>query len=493
MKASDMRDYQMFIDGVFRDASDGRTLESVHPWTGDAWARIPRGDRADADAAIGAAHAALRGPWRDLSASARGALLRKVGDLLARDAERLAEIEVNDNGKLLIEMQAQMRYLPEVYYYFAGLADKVEGSVPPIGRPGHFAYTRLEPVGVVAAITPWNSPLMLAASKIAPALAAGCTVVHKPSEHSSASALEVARLFDEAGFPPGVINVVTGLGNEVGDALVRDPRVARISFTGGTDSGKAVNQIAAARLARCDLELGGKSPNIVFADADLDAAASGVVSGIFAASGQSCLAGSRLLVQDSIHDAFLDRLLAIAAGAVVGDPMDSTTQIGPVTTEAQFAKVLDYIAIAKGEGARCVTGGERLDRPGWFVRPTIFADVTNAMRIAREEVFGPVLSVIRFRDEQDALRIANDSDFGLAAGVWTSDMGTAFRMSERLQAGTVWINNYRMLSVMMPFGGYKDSGTGRENGLEAIRANLETKSVFLNHSAAVANPFVMKL
>jgi (Z)-2-((N-methylformamido)methylene)-5-hydroxybutyrolactone dehydrogenase len=488
-----MIEYQMFIDGGFRQAADLRVIETVEPWTEQAWATIPAGTREDANTAVAAAHAALSGPWRQLSASSRGAMLRKLADLIAANVELLARTEVRDNGKLLTEMRAQMSYLPEIYYYFAGLADKVEGTVPPVGRPGNFAYTRLEPVGVVAAITPWNSPLLLAASKIAPALAAGCTVVHKPSEHSSASALEFARLVQEAGFPAGVFNVVTGLGPEVGDALVRHPKVARISFTGGTSAGKAINQIAAARLARCDLELGGKSPNIVFDDADLDAAVNGVIAGIFAASGQSCLAGSRLLVQDSIHDEFVDRLVRIASTAVVGEPFEPETQIGPVTTEAQFAKVLEYIEIAHSEGARCVLGGSRLDRIGWFVQPTIFDDVTNDMRIAREEVFGPVLSVICFRDEEEALRIANDCDFGLAAGVWTGNMGRAFRMSEGLQAGTVWINNYRMLSVMMPFGGFKDSGTGRENGLDAIRANLEVKSVYINHSAPVSNPFVMKL
>jgi len=488
-----MENYRMFINGAFCEAAGKETLDSFQPWSGEAWARIPRGQAADANAAVEAAHAALSGPWGALSPSARGALLRRLADLLAGEAQHLAEIEVRDNGKILAEMRAQMGYLPEVYYYFAGLADKVEGTAPPIGRPGYFAYTRLEPVGVVAAITPWNSPLLLAASKIAPALAAGCTVVHKPSEFSSASALEFARIVEAAGFPAGVFNVVTGYGAEVGDALVHHPKVARISFTGGSQAGKAINQIAAARLIRCDLELGGKSPNIVFDDADLDMAANGVISGIFAASGQSCLAGSRLLVQDSIHDAFVEKLLKIARQAVVGNPLDEGTQIGPVTTEQQFSKVLDYIRIAKEGGATCVLGGERIDRPGWFVQPTIFTDVTNDMRIAREEVFGPVLSVIRFKDEEDALRIANDCDFGLAAGIWTRDFGKAFRMSERLEAGTVWVNSYRMLSCQMPFGGYKESGTGRENGMEAIRANLEVKSVFLNHSAVVGNPFVMKL
>jgi (Z)-2-((N-methylformamido)methylene)-5-hydroxybutyrolactone dehydrogenase len=488
-----VKNYQMFIGGEFVDAAGGATLETLEPWSGKAWANIPRGGSDDATRAVEAAHAALTGPWAGLPASARGALLRKLADLLVHAAGDLAEIEVRDNGKLLTEMRAQTGYLPEIYYYFAGLADKIEGRVPPVGRPGVFGYTRLEPVGVVLAITPWNSPLLLAAAKIAPALAAGCTVVHKPSEHSSASALEFARLVKQAGFPDGVFNVVTGLGNEVGASLVANPKVARISFTGGGGAGRAINQIAAARFARCDLELGGKSPNIVFDDADLEAAANGAVSGIFAASGQSCIAGSRLLVQESIHDAFVERLLDIAGNAVVGDPMEPATQIGPVTTAEQFSKVLDYIDIAKGEGANCVLGGEKLDRAGWFVKPTIFTGVDNGMRIAREEVFGPILSIIKFKDEADALRIANDTDFGLAAGVWTKDFGRAFRMSEKLQAGTVWVNSYRMLSVTMPFGGMKESGTGRENGMDAIMANLEPKSVFLNHSAPIANPFVMKL
>ncbi|XYJ91411.1 Acyl-CoA reductase [Cupriavidus necator] len=420
-------------------------------------------------------------------------MLRKLGDLIARDAERLAEFEVQDNGKLLAEMSAQLRYLPQWFYYFGGLADKVEGTVIPLDKTGYFNYTRREPLGVVAAITPWNSPLMLLAWKIAPALAAGCTVVVKPSEFTSVSALELALLFEEAGFPAGVFNVVTGFGAEVGAPLVTHPMVRKVTFTGSDATGRAINQQCAAQFEHVSLELGGKSPNIVFSDANLDDAVNGAVSGIFAASGQTCIAGSRLLLQEDIHDVFVEKLLALASTAKLGNPMNASTQVGPITTPAQYEKVLSYIQIAQDEGAQLLLGGKPAScGDGWFVEPTIFARVSPEMRIAQEEVFGPVLSILKFRDEAEAIAIANDSCYGLGAGVWTSDIGRAFRMSEKIQAGTVWVNTYRAVSFMSPFGGYKDSGLGRENGIAAIESYLQTKSVWINTGAATGNPFTIR-
>jgi len=489
-----MKQYQMFIDGTFVNASDGRWFETQNPYTGKAWAEVARGTAADIDRAVQAADQAFRtGPWPEMTATQRGALLRKLGDLIARDAERLAEFEVQDNGKLLAEMSAQLRYLPQWFYYFGGLADKVEGTVIPLDKTGYFNYTRREPLGVVAAITPWNSPLMLLAWKIAPALAAGCTVVVKPSEFTSVSALELALLFEEAGFPAGVFNVVTGFGAEVGAPLVTHPMVRKVTFTGSDATGRAINQQCAAQFKHVSLELGGKSPNIVFSDANLDDAVNGAVSGIFAASGQTCIAGSRLLLQEDIHDVFVEKLLALASTAKLGNPMNASTQVGPITTPAQYEKVLSYIQIAQDEGAQLLLGGKPAScGDGWFVEPTIFARVSPEMRIAQEEVFGPVLSILKFRDEAEAIAIANDSCYGLGAGVWTSDIGRAFRMSEKIQAGTVWVNTYRAVSFMSPFGGYKDSGLGRENGIAAIESYLQTKSVWINTGAATGNPFTIR-
>jgi aldehyde dehydrogenase (NAD+) len=487
----------MYIDGRFVDAADGKWFDSYNPFTGKVWAQIAQGGAEDADRAAKAAHRALTsGPWPQMTASQRGLLLHKLGDLVARDAKRLAEIEVRDNGKLIAEMQGQLNYVPNWYYYFGGLADKVQGAVIPLDKKGYFNFTRHEPVGVVVAITAWNSPLLLAAWKVAPALAAGCTVIIKPSEFTSASALEFVKLVEEAGFPPGVVNVVTGFGREVGNALVTHPQVAKIAFTGSDATGRAINEAAARSFKRVTLELGGKSPNIVFADAKLEDAVNGAVSGIFAATGQTCIAGSRLLLQESVHDQFMDKLLALAKTARMGDPMSLETQVGPITTRPQYDKVLGYIDIAKQEGAQLALGGGPARRPecgdGWFVEPTVFTGVNNSMRIAQEEVFGPVLSVIKFKDEEEATAIANDVRFGLGAGVWTSDIGRAIRMSERIQAGTVWVNTYRAVSYMSPFGGYKDSGLGRENGMDAIREYLQVKSVWINTGAATANPFVMR-
>ncbi|CAN7771220.1 aldehyde dehydrogenase [Cupriavidus necator] len=488
-----MKSYQMFIDGEFVDAVDGRCFASQNPYTGDAWARVPCAGSEDVARAVDAADRAWReGPWGQMTATERGALLWKLGDLIARDAARLAETEVRDNGKLMAEMLAQVRYLTQWFRYFGGLADKIEGTVPPLDKPGYFQFTRNEPLGVVAAITPWNSPLMLLAWKVAPALAAGCTVVVKPSEFTSASTLELASLFLEAGFPRGVFNVITGFGAEAGASLVTDRRVRKVTFTGSDATGRLINQQCAAQFKHVSLELGGKSPNIVFDDADLDAAVAGAISGIFAASGQTCIAGSRLLLQENIHDVFVERLLATVANAQLGDPMLPTTQIGPITTPAQYDKVLSYIDIARQEGASCVLGGKPSDMGRLFVEPTVFTGVTPAMRIAQEEVFGPVLAVIRFKDESEAIEIANGTAYGLGAGVWTRDIGRAFRVSRQIEAGTVWVNTYRAVSFMSPFGGYKDSGIGRENGIGAIREYLQTKSVWINTEAPPANPFTIR-
>ena len=493
---SDIQRFQMYIGGAFCDPASGEWFESYNPYTGRVWAEIPRGSAADAERAVEAAYQAFTsGPWPGLNATQRGALLRRLGDLITERAQDLAEIEVRDNGKLLAEMAAQLRYLPQWYYYFGGLADKIEGAVIPIDKPDTFTFTRHEPLGVVVAITPWNSPLLLATWKLAPALAAGNTVILKPSEFTSASALEFIKLVEEAGFPPGVVNVVTGFGKEVGEPLVAHPKVAKVAFTGGEMSGQRVYETAASGLKKVSLELGGKSPNIVFDDAQLDNAVKGAIAGIFAATGQTCIAGSRLLVQESIHDAFVERLVAFAKTARMGDPMSLETQVGPVTTMPQFEKILGYLEVAKDEGALCVLGGAKAVRPecgeGWFIEPTIFTGVDNKMRIAQEEVFGPVLSVIPFRDEEEAVEIGNDVVYGLAAGVWTQSIRRAITMSERLQAGTIWVNTYRAVSYMAPFGGYKRSGLGRESGQQAIHEYLQTKSVWLNFAEEAPNPFVI--
>jgi aldehyde dehydrogenase (NAD+) len=491
-----MKKHQMLIAGEWVDPRSGEWFESVNPFTAAPWALIPRGSAADVECAVAAARTAYFGEWRKINASARGALLRKLADLIAADAERLAGIETTDNGKLIAEMRGQLNYIPQWFNYFGGLADKIEGRVIPIDKPGVFNFTREEPLGVIAAITPWNSPLMLAAWKLAPALAAGNTVVWKPSEFSSVSALAFGELIERAGFPPGVVNIVTGYGGEVGEPLITHRHVAKIAFTGGDRTGEHVYGLAAKGIKKITLELGGKSANIVFDDADIDDAVKGVVSGIFAATGQTCIAGSRALIQRTIHDEFIERLLALAKTARMGNPLEASTQVGPVTTKPQYEKVLDYIRIAKEEGAVCRLGGAPAERPecgtGWFVEPTVFTGVNPGMRIAKEEVFGPVLSVIPFDDEDEAVSIANDTIYGLAAGVWTTSMRRAISMSERLEAGTVWVNTYRAVSYMSPFGGYKRSGIGRENGMEAIREYLQTKSVWIDTAGNAPNPFVMR-
>lgn len=489
------RTYELYIAGSFVKPSGGEYFPSDNPYTGEIWANVARGTAEDVDVAVTAAKQALP-VWNRLKPAERGRLLMKVADLVESNAEQLAATEVRDNGKLYAEMLPQMRLVAEWFRYYGGLADKIEGATIPTGKPGMFTFTRHEPLGVVALITPWNSPLLLLTHKLSTALAAGNVAVIKPSEFASASTLEFVELFAQAGFPPGVVNVVTGFGNEAGAALVAHPSIAKVAFTGSEFGGQKINEAAAKDFKLTAFELGGKSPNIVFEDADLDAAVIGAIAGIFAASGQTCIAGSRLLLQRSIHDQFVKNLVQIAGEARIGDPMSAETNVGPVATAPQFAKVLQYIEIAKSEGAHCLLGGGAYTEPGKsggrLVQPTIFVNVHNGMRIAREEVFGPVLSIIPFDTEEQAFEIANDTPYGLAAGVWTSNIGRAVRAAERLQAGTVWVNTYRTGGASTPFGGYKRSGIGREGGIEAIKEWVHTKTVWICGTPDTHNPFVMR-
>jgi acyl-CoA reductase-like NAD-dependent aldehyde dehydrogenase len=489
-----METYPHWIDGAAHAGAADRWIESQDPYQGKNWARVARGTAVEAGLAVSAAKQAMTcGPWAQMSATQRGAVLWKIGDLILENLDRLAQIEVRDNGKIFAEMKGQLKFTADIWHYYAGLADKLQGAVIPIEKPDTLALTFREPVGVVVAITAWNSPLSFLAVKCAPALAAGCAVVVKPSEFSSASSLDFASLTKRAGLPDGVLNVVSGLGHEIGPALVEHPDVAMITFTGSDATGARIYEAAARNMKRVAMELGGKSPNIIFEDADLDAATAGAISGIFGAAGQMCTAGSRLLVQNSIKDEIIARLVEATRAIRVGDPMDPNTQMGPISNKPQFDKVIEYIQIAHQDGARCVAGGKPASGPGiqggQFVEPTIFADVTNNMRIAQEEVFGPILSVIAFEDEAEAISIANDVSFGLAAGVWTRDIGRMLRMCRALDVGTVWGNTYRSYSYMMPFGGRKRSGLGKEWGVEGIDDFLETKSVMIS-TATVSSSFV---
>lgn len=490
-----LRKLDMYIDGQWVAPASGQYFETVDPFTAQPWAEVARGGAYDADRAVRAAHRAFKeGPWRKMHPSERAKLIHRLGALIEKHADALAEVEVRDNGRLLAEMQHQIRYVPNWYYYYAGLADKIEGIVHPCDKPA-LSYTRSEPLGVCVAIVPWNAPLLLLSLKAAPALAAGNTLVLKPAEHTSATALKLMELVADAGFPPGVINVVTGFGKEVGEPLVTHPLTRHVGFTGSTSTGAHLYSLAAKDVKRVSLELGGKSPNIVFADADIENAVRGVVGGIFGATGQTCIAGSRLLVQRGIHDVFIEKLAAFTRTARVGDPRDARTQVGPIANRPQFEKVLSYVDIARQEGAELVMGGKRPEaaecQRGFFIEPTIFTGVDNGMRIAREEVFGPVLSTLVFDDPEEAVAIANDSEFGLAAGIWTRDMRLALRMTDALEAGSVWVNTYRDISYTTPFGGYKKSGIGRENGIEGIREYLQTKAVWLSTAEEIANPFVI--
>jgi aldehyde dehydrogenase (NAD+) len=471
----------------------GPTFAALDPFTGEAWAEVPECDAADVDRAVAAARGALSGEWGSLTAAQRGEAMQDLAAVLAEEAEKLALVESRGNGKLLRETSAQAASLPGYFRYFAGLADKIEGTTVPTAKPGHLLYTLREPVGVVAAVVAWNSPLLLLTWKLAPALAAGCPVVAKPSPFASVSTIALGECFERAGFPAGVFGVVTGSGAEVSEALVTHPGVDKVAFTGSTETGIAVGRAALGHLARLSLELGGKSAQLVFGDADLDAATQGLLAGVFAATGQTCVAGSRLLVQRPVAADLLERLRERASRILLGDPRAAATEMGPLANAAQLEKVSAMVERARGEGATVLCGGRVSEELGaLFYEPTILTDVTPEMEIAREEVFGPVLAVMTFDDEAEAVALANDSDYGLAAGIWSESVRRCHRVAAALHAGTVWINTYRVMAPYAPFGGLGMSGVGRENGIEAVREYTELKSVWtVTDPAAPRDPFTL--
>jgi len=493
---AELKKYQMYINGEWLAAQSGKTFESINPSDGKPWAVIPEADEADVDVAVKAAHRAFtEGPWSTMTATERGKLIHRLGDVLAEHSESLGHCETVDTGKLFKETRWQARYISDYFYYYAGLADKVSGETLPIDKPNMWTMTIREPLGVVAAVVPWNSQLFLVAVKIGPALAAGNTVVLKASEHASAPMLEFAKVFEEAGFPPGVFNVISGHGEPCGRALTTHPLVDRISFTGGSETARHVIRNSAENFAQVSLELGGKSPVVVFDDADLESATNGVLLSIFSASGQSCVAGSRLLLQESIHDEVLTRVAEKASKIRIGDPLDENSQMGPLATRAQLDNIDSMVADAIANGATLVHGGQQPAGmgDGWYYEPTVVACPDQRIGIVQRELFGPVVSALRFTDEAHALQLANDTRFGLAAGVFTADIGRALRITKGLRSGIVWVNTYRMVSPLAPFGGYKDSGYGRESGLEAIYDYTRPKTVWLNTSPApITDPFVMQ-
>jgi (Z)-2-((N-methylformamido)methylene)-5-hydroxybutyrolactone dehydrogenase len=481
--------FQHYVDGTYQPSESGRRFDSIDPARGQTWATVADGTAADVDLAVNAALRGLAGEWSKMDPSARGRLIHKLGDLIAADAERLAELETADNGRLLRDTIAQARYVPEWFYYYAGLADKSGGEVIPTQPDEVFVYTRRVPVGVVGMIVPWNAPLILLALKLPAALAAGCTVVVKPSEYASTAVTALGSLFENAGFPPGIFNVVNGQGPEVGAALVAHPGVSQVAFTGSTATGRLVAAAAGAGLKRTTLELGGKSAQIVFADADLDAAASGIIAGGFTSAGQSCYAGTRILVHEDVYEVLREKLVDLAASIRLGDPRDPSSEIGPIANKIQFLRVHEYLRAAVASGATVDYGEGPDESDGFFIRPTILSDVARSSPADREEIFGPVINLHKFQTDDEALAIANDSEYGLAAGVWTSDLRRAHLVANALHVGTVWINTYRVVSPKVPFGGMKDSGVGRENGAAAIAEFSEIKSVWVDLTGAVRPPF----
>ena len=488
---ADLKTWSMLINGEWCQASDGGQFETINPADGKPWALIPEATADDVDRAVrAAALAGEEGPWSRMTPTDRGKCLKKLAQLLADASEELGEIETRDTGKMFKETRWQARYIAEFFEFYGGAADKIAGDTLPIDKPDMFVFTRREPLGVIAAVVPWNSQLFLSAVKIGPALAAGNTIVLKASEHGSAAMLAFGKLIAEAGIPDGVINIVTGHGDPCGRTLTTHPLVARVAFTGGPQSAAHVIRNTAENFAEISLELGGKSPFIVFDDADLDSAVNGSIAGIFAAAGQSCVAGSRLYLHEDIADDFIARMTTIAEGIKLGDPMAEETQMGPLCTAAQLNHIETQVALAREEGGRIVTGGARADMAGLYFQPTIIDCPKQDMTIVDTELFGPVLSVLRFRTEEDVLAMANDTVHGLAAGIFTRDGARAMRMANRIKAGIVWLNTYRVISPIAEFGGMKTSGYGRESGLQAVYDYTRPKTVWMNLSEdPIGNPF----
>ena len=479
-RAPTVRNELLLIDGARVRSLSGKTFKSLNPATEQVIATIAEGNEHDVDRAVAAARRAFEGPWRTMRAAERGHILLKWAELLKQHADEIAALESLDAGKPISAVLRQdFPAAIDTLTYYAGWADKISGDVVST-RDDALTYTVREPVGVVAAIVPWNFPLMIGMWKLAPALACGCTVVMKPAELTSLSALRIGELALEAGLPKGVLNIVTGPGRVVGDALVNHPDVDKVTFTGSPGVGRGIMKGAAGNFKRVSLELGGKSANVIFDDANLEAAAKAAAAGIFFNAGQVCSAGSRVLVQEQAYDEVVERLVARAETLRIGDPADRATVLGPVISEKQIRSILDYVEIGKNEGAHLATGGERVGDRGYFISPAVFANVAHEMRISQEEIFGPVVSVIKFKDEADALRIANGPAYSLAAGVWSADMGRVQRFAKKARAGTVWINTYGYTDVRLPWGGERDSGLGREHGTAALDNFTEPKAVWMN-------------